>query len=189
MLKIRRPLGRLIFNMGIAIPGKTVFLIETAPCILRHSLRICGWSQVKTSCRTAFQVHRRTGGTLLHTGSLRECRKQLKAHDWRACCWYRHQGGRLSPAQRRCQRPAQHTSAHVGCKPGCSGHSSLKQSLSYVAPDTQVINFHDQTWWLGCHSMGPVYNQRLTEIRAWWSNYTHDFLWDVITHLCLNFNS
>ena len=31
MLKIRRPLGRLILNMGIAIPGKTVFLIETAP--------------------------------------------------------------------------------------------------------------------------------------------------------------
>ena len=26
MLKIRRPLGRLIFNMGIAIPGKTVLL-------------------------------------------------------------------------------------------------------------------------------------------------------------------
>ena len=35
MLKIRRPLGRLIFNMGIAIPGKTVFLIETAPGPLR----------------------------------------------------------------------------------------------------------------------------------------------------------
>ena len=31
MLKIRRPSGRLIFNMGIAIPGKTVFLIEKAP--------------------------------------------------------------------------------------------------------------------------------------------------------------
>ena len=31
MLKIRRPLWRLIFNMGIAIPGKTVFLIETSP--------------------------------------------------------------------------------------------------------------------------------------------------------------
>ena len=31
MLKIRRPLGRLIFNMGIAIPGKTVFLFEKAP--------------------------------------------------------------------------------------------------------------------------------------------------------------
>ena len=30
MLKIRRPLGRLIFNMGITIPCKTVFLIETA---------------------------------------------------------------------------------------------------------------------------------------------------------------
>ena len=34
MLKIRRLLGRLIFNMGIAIPGKTVFLIETAPRVL-----------------------------------------------------------------------------------------------------------------------------------------------------------
>ena len=33
MLNIRRPLGRLIFNMGIAIPGKTVFLIETAPWV------------------------------------------------------------------------------------------------------------------------------------------------------------
>ena len=31
MLKIRRPLGRLIFNMAIAIPGKTIFLIEAAP--------------------------------------------------------------------------------------------------------------------------------------------------------------
>ena len=39
MLKIRRPLGRLIFNMGIAIPGKTVFLIETAPSSLRVSAR------------------------------------------------------------------------------------------------------------------------------------------------------
>ena len=40
MLKIRRPLGRLIFNMGIAIPGKTVFLIETAPWFLwwRHPM-------------------------------------------------------------------------------------------------------------------------------------------------------
>ena len=38
MLKIRRPLGRLIFNMGIAIPGKTVCLIETAPRCL-SSLR------------------------------------------------------------------------------------------------------------------------------------------------------
>ena len=37
MLKIRRPLGRLIFNMGIAIPGKTVFLIETAPWGLFHN--------------------------------------------------------------------------------------------------------------------------------------------------------
>ena len=33
MLKIRRPTGRLIFNMGIPIPGKTVFYIETGPWI------------------------------------------------------------------------------------------------------------------------------------------------------------
>ena len=39
MLKIRRPLERLIFNMGIAIPGKTVFLIETAPWILHDNIR------------------------------------------------------------------------------------------------------------------------------------------------------
>ena len=42
MLKIRRPLGRLIFNMGIAIPGKTVFLIETAP----WRLQAITWSNV-----------------------------------------------------------------------------------------------------------------------------------------------
>ena len=40
MLKIRRPLGRLIFNMGIAIPGKTVFLIETAPSKPRKTMCI-----------------------------------------------------------------------------------------------------------------------------------------------------
>ena len=36
MLKIRRPNGRLIFNMGIATLGKTVFLIETAPRLECH---------------------------------------------------------------------------------------------------------------------------------------------------------
>ena len=43
MLKIRRPVGRLIFNMGIAIPSKTVFLIETAPRVLGN-LPCCAWS-------------------------------------------------------------------------------------------------------------------------------------------------
>ena len=43
MLKIRRPLGRLIFNMGIAIPGKTVFLIETAPRSLLTPLPAIRW--------------------------------------------------------------------------------------------------------------------------------------------------
>ena len=45
MLKIRRPLGRLIFNMGIAIPGKTVFLIETAPrSLTQRTLVPLAWS-------------------------------------------------------------------------------------------------------------------------------------------------
>ena len=42
MLKIRRPLGRLIFNMGIAIPGKTVFLIETAPRCYIENVNVVG---------------------------------------------------------------------------------------------------------------------------------------------------
>ena len=37
MLKIRRPTGRLIFNMGIPIPGKTVFYIETRPCVFHDN--------------------------------------------------------------------------------------------------------------------------------------------------------
>ena len=45
MLKIRRPLGRLIFNMGIAIPGKTVFLIETAPSIASHKFLWYHWGR------------------------------------------------------------------------------------------------------------------------------------------------
>ena len=54
MLKIRRPLGRLIFNMGIAIPGKTVFLIETAPSMcqaLAAIIQIRGGDSIEsTSC-------------------------------------------------------------------------------------------------------------------------------------------
>ena len=34
MLKIRRPNGRLIFNMEIAIPGKDGLYIETAPMFM-----------------------------------------------------------------------------------------------------------------------------------------------------------
>ena len=49
MLKIRRPLGRLIFNMGIVIPGKTVFLIETAPRCVLH----CTNKKLTAQC----QVH------------------------------------------------------------------------------------------------------------------------------------
>ena len=52
MLKIRRPLGRLIFNMGIATPGKTVFLIETAPrypCIYNEITCIWGYPEHRVS--------------------------------------------------------------------------------------------------------------------------------------------
>ena len=50
MLKIRRPLGRLIFNMGIAIPGKTVFLIETAPWE-RYEILLYETDKYKTICK------------------------------------------------------------------------------------------------------------------------------------------
>ena len=56
MLKIRRPLGRLIFNMGIAIPGKTVFLIETDPCFWHNP----HWNRklvtMTTFCRGAISL-------------------------------------------------------------------------------------------------------------------------------------
>ena len=54
MLKIRRPLGRLIFNMGIAIPGKTVFLIETAPRLMYHlilGMAVFSRKYIKTKCK------------------------------------------------------------------------------------------------------------------------------------------
>ena len=57
MLKIRRPLGRLIFNMGIAIPGKTVFLIETAPWSApSHYLNQC-WNIVNWTLGNKLQWH------------------------------------------------------------------------------------------------------------------------------------
>ena len=49
MLKIRRPLGRLIFNMGIAIPGKTVFLIETAPWTYYSQYHCFWWGGTRAS--------------------------------------------------------------------------------------------------------------------------------------------
>ena len=53
MLKIRRPLGRLIFNMGIAIPGKTVFLIETAPRWFNHiKCMLHIWGSLYPNCNT-----------------------------------------------------------------------------------------------------------------------------------------
>ena len=58
MLKIRRPLGRLIFNMGIAIPGKTVFLIETAPCmcVTFKTMLLTHWGLVTTHTLTSWII-------------------------------------------------------------------------------------------------------------------------------------
>ena len=81
MLKIRRPLGRLIFNMGIAIPGKTVFLIETAPwgstsirhqsntfaperCVIEIDLGIFCYLRV---CIATLSVHRTLLTTIITT--------------------------------------------------------------------------------------------------------------------------
>ena len=56
MLKIRRPLGRLIFNMGIAIPGKTVFLIETAPSFPYNGNTYTGNHRFKLKRLTEYYV-------------------------------------------------------------------------------------------------------------------------------------
>ena len=74
MLKIRRPLGRLIFNMGIAIPGKTVFLIETAPRCKHVSMNIAGITlhclQVSSAILTIFAqiTNRQTSSAQLNLG-------------------------------------------------------------------------------------------------------------------------
>ena len=54
MLKIRRPLGRLIFNMGIAIPGKTVFLIPQSHRPNRHETDIKPTKIVKFGERSVY---------------------------------------------------------------------------------------------------------------------------------------
>ena len=66
MLKIRRPLGRLIFNMGIAIPGKTVFLIETAPWILSLATPYLSTYMMKESHGGSFHITRPRCRNLLH---------------------------------------------------------------------------------------------------------------------------
>ena len=64
MLKIRRPLGRLIFNMGIAIPGKTVFLIETALRLSRLPIALYD-RQISTICRQKIWLKTNSGKSLL----------------------------------------------------------------------------------------------------------------------------
>ena len=89
MLKIRRPLGRLIFNIGIAIPGKTVFLIEMAPCLwytyiimaadglaiqwARECISSYGIDQVRVVSSHMFISH-------------------IQYHPWLWCLWSKHPG-------------------------------------------------------------------------------------------------
>ena len=92
MLKIRRPLGRLIFNMGIAIPGKTVFLIETAPCRLTSCLNIKHFDKglpiikVRLSCYGVIFV---VGITLSRIVFILKLVMWSGVHKWQCCC---HQG-------------------------------------------------------------------------------------------------
>ena len=61
---LRRPLGRLIFNMGIAIPGKTVFLIETAPwCLVNTEVWGLSWRQLWRLWRHRRSVFTTTSST------------------------------------------------------------------------------------------------------------------------------
>ena len=76
MLKIRRPLGRLIFNMGIAIPGKTVFLIETAP----------RWKLNQFYCSCHFQLI--WSYLLIFLGTWWWCMTSIQMSRWRSTHWY-----------------------------------------------------------------------------------------------------
>ena len=71
MLKIRRPLGRLIFNMGIAIPGKTVFLIETAPSSASKRVTPVPYSQLLRRRWDLFLTFMHPGSELLNRGALK----------------------------------------------------------------------------------------------------------------------
>ena len=70
MLKIRRPLGRLIFNMGIAIPGKTVFLIETAPCKTSSRATFKFWWSLRGRRQVKNHLDSQHGRILRHMGSI-----------------------------------------------------------------------------------------------------------------------
>ena len=92
MLKIRRPLGRLIFNMGIAIPDKTVFLIETAPRgPVKHGLSV--YLTLK-SCEVSFAhslFHIYSivlKWCTLHSGDTDVvCVKYQRRVNWKGCYW------------------------------------------------------------------------------------------------------
>ena len=74
MLKIRRRLGPLIFNMGIAIPGKTVFLIETAP-----RMQCARWFNFLT---TWLSRHINLNVCAIYVVSFFSCRKHIKSFAW-----------------------------------------------------------------------------------------------------------
>ena len=74
MLKIRRPTGRLIFNMGIPIPGKTVFYIETGPSlVLSHPKKNVIASSLSTGDLERFQITHHE--TVVHRASPVHCQQ------------------------------------------------------------------------------------------------------------------
>ena len=88
MLKIRRPLGSLIFNMGIAIPGKTVFLIETAPWCL-----VCVPNIIFQGVLLLLSLH--DSGQFLTYCDAKQWKEELNMsysedHCWSAGTWWLH---------------------------------------------------------------------------------------------------
>ena len=86
MLKIRRPLGRLIFNMGIAIPGKTVFLIETAPWLFSNVVQCCALRNLH-HCPTHSQ-YLLVCGSIIYDSVPRKVKTLNKI--WIPTTWYCH---------------------------------------------------------------------------------------------------
>ena len=80
MLKIRRPVGRLIFNMGIAIPSKTVFLIETAPRsfskVFNLRAEACPYFQTMMLRMMRLALLWMKHGAVLHMTSFKPCLTQ-----------------------------------------------------------------------------------------------------------------
>ena len=93
MLKIRRPLGRLIFNMGIATPGKTVFLIETAPRFAWQLMTFVyavfdrgSLTSIECTVQIGNHIHTQRWGLIIHPYPIVSCGLAIVQHFFRLFC-------------------------------------------------------------------------------------------------------